>query len=187
MNKKVELQVIDITESQNQVGAYALILNEKEGNRQIPIIIGAAEAQATAICLKDVKTPRPLTHDLFHTCIDVLGAKLLRVLIYRVEEGVFSSYIYLKQENNIIRIDARTSDAVALALRANAPVFIYEAILAEECIKTCCKPSNDDIVETIDMTQKVNDKALEKALQKAIKEENYELAACLRDELNKNT
>lgn len=186
MNKKVELQVIDVTESQNQAAAYALILVEKEGTRQIPIIIGSAEAQAAAICLKNVKTPRPLTHDLFHSCIDLLGGELLRVLIYRVIDGVFSSYIYLKQNNNIIRIDARTSDAVALALRANAPVFIYEHILDAECIKIGGESPADDIVEINNMTRKVNNKTLKKALKEAIANENYELAASLRDELNKN-
>ena len=82
MNKKVELEVIDISNSQAQIGAFALILGEKDGTRQLPVIIGTAEAQATALCLKGTKTPRPLTHDLFYTSLHVLGIQLLRAVIY---------------------------------------------------------------------------------------------------------
>lgn len=97
MDKKVELQVLNISNSQAQVGAYAMVLGEVDGERQLPIIIGPAEAQATAICLKGIKAPRPLTHDLFYSCLNVLGATLLRVLIYKAKEGVFYSYIYFKK------------------------------------------------------------------------------------------
>lgn len=83
-----------------------MVLGEVDGERQLPIIIGPAEAQATAICLKGIKAPRPLTHDLFYSCLNVLGATLLRVLIYKAKEGVFYSYIYFKKDEEIIRIDA---------------------------------------------------------------------------------
>ena len=109
MDKKVELQVINITNSQAQVGAFAMLLGEVDGERQLPIIIGPAEAQATALYLKGVKTPRPLTHDLFTTSLTILGASLIRVLIYKAKDGIFYSYIYLKKDEEIIRIDARTS------------------------------------------------------------------------------
>ena len=124
MDKKVELQVINITNSQAQVGAFAMLLGEVDGERQLPIIIGPAEAQATALYLKGVKTPRPLTHDLFTTSLTILGAK----------DGIFYSYIYLKKDEEIIRIDARTSDAIALAVRADCPILIYESILEQECL-----------------------------------------------------
>ena len=130
MDKKVELQVINIT----QVGAFAMLLGEVDGERQLPIIIGPAEAQATALYLKRIKTPRPLTHDLFMTTLGVLGASLLRVLIYKAKDGIFYSYIYLKKDEEIIRIDTRTSDAVALAVRAECPILIYESILEQECL-----------------------------------------------------
>lgn len=97
MDKKVELQVINITNSQAQVGAFAMLLGELDGERQLPIIIGPAEAQATALYLKGVKTPRPLTHDLFITSLTILGASLIRVLIYKAKDGIFYSYIYLKK------------------------------------------------------------------------------------------
>ena len=134
MDKKVELQVINITNSQAQVGAFAMLLGEVDGERQLPIIIGPAEAQATALYLKGVKTPRPLTHDLFITSLTILGASLIRVLIYKAKDGIFYSYIYLKKDEEIIRIDARTSDAVALAVRADCPILIYESILEQECL-----------------------------------------------------
>lgn len=101
MDKKIELQVLNISNSQAQVGAYALVLGEVDGERQLPIIIGPAEAQATALCLKGVKAPRPLTHDLFYTCLNILGTKMLRVLIYKAKEGVFYSYIYLQKRKRL--------------------------------------------------------------------------------------
>ena len=99
--------------------AFAMLLGEVNGERQLPVIIGPAEAQATALYLKGIKTPRPLTHDLFMTSLTVMGASLLRVLIYKAKEGIFYSYIYLKKDDEITRIDARTSDAIALAVRTD--------------------------------------------------------------------
>ena len=188
MDNKVELQVLNISNSQAQVGAYAMVLGEVDGERQLPIIIGPAEAQATAICLKGIKAPRPLTHDLFYSCLNVLGATLLRVLIYKAKEGVFYSYIYFKKNEEIIRIDARTSDAVALAVRADCPIFIYESILERECIRLTDGDERPDTPEEDEnsRTEPVSIISLEEALNKAIQEENYELAARLRDEINRH-
>ena len=183
MDKKIELEVVDISDTQAQAGAYVMLLGEKQGTRKLPIIIGANEAQATAICLKGIKTQRPLTHDLFNTCLSVLGAKLLRILIYKVDEGVFYSYLYIKQGDEIIRIDARTSDAIALSLRSKAPILIYESILDKERARVF----DHDEHTTEEVTENtVNHLELEKALSQAIQEENYELAASLRDKINKN-
>ena len=185
MDKKVELQVLNITNSQAQVGAFAMLLGEVDGERQLPIIIGPAEAQATALYLKRIKTPRPLTHDLFMTTLGVLGASLLRVLIYKAKDGIFYSYIYLKKDEEIIRIDTRTSDAVALAVRAECPILIYESILEREYIRL----DDSDQPDTEQQEEETNDSdnvnSLEQALEQAIKEENYELAARLRDEINR--
>ena len=137
------------------------------------------------VCLKGVKAPRPLTHDLFYTCLNVLGAKMLRVLIYKAKEGVFYSYIYLQKDEEIIRIDSRTSDAIALAVRSDCPVFIYESILEREYIRL----DDSDKPDTEQQEEETNDSgnmnSLEQALEQAIKEENYELAARLRDEINR--
>lgn len=193
MDKKVELHVLNITNSQAQVGAFAMLLGEVDGERQVPIIIGPAEAQATALYLKGVKTPRPLTHDLFMTTLTVLGTSMLRVLIYKAKDGIFYSYIYLKKEEEIIRIDARTSDAIALAIRAECPIFIYESILEQERLRLSDednsrpKESNDEDDEEEEerkMPRNPSPMSLEEALEQAIKDENYELAAKIRDRIN---
>lgn len=189
MDKKIELQVLNISNSQAQVGAYALLLGEVNGERQLPVIIGPAEAQATALCLKGIRARRPLTHDLFYSCLNVLGAALLRVLIHKAHEGVFYSYIYLKKDQEIIRLDARTSDAVALAVRADCPIYIYESILERECIRlTGADAPQENPNENSNAAGIPTDVTLLKeALQKAIEEENYELAARLRDEIERHT
>ena len=191
MDKKVELQVINITNSQAQVGAFAMLLGEVDGERQLPIIIGPAEAQATALYLKGVKTPRPLTHDLFITSLTILGASLIRVLIYKAKDGIFYSYIYLKKDEEIIRIDARTSDAVALAVRADCPILIYESILEQECLHMSSEErtrseetDNDEVAEEEHDLPGATSRTLEEALEQAIKDENYELAAQIRDQIN---
>lgn len=189
MDRKIELQVLNISNSQAQVGAYALLLGEVNGERQLPIIIGPAEAQATALSLKGIRARRPLTHDLFYSTLNVLGVTLLRVLIHKANEGVFYSYIYLKKELEIIRLDARTSDAVALAVRAECPIFIYESILDRECIRmTDTDTVKKNPGESSNATGIPTDiTILKEALQKAIEEENYELAARLRDEIERHT
>ena len=172
MDKKVELQVLNITNSQAQVGAFALLLGEVNGER--------------------VKTPRPLTHDLFMTIIGVLGASLLRVLIYKAKDGIFYSYIYLKKDEEIIRIDTRTSDAVGMAIRAECPILIYESILEQECLRISNEErrhpeESDEEAEDEkkrDLPRNVTSMSLEEALDQAIKDENYELAAKIRDRIN---
>ena len=181
MNKtKKELQVLNISNSQEQAGAYALVLGEVDGDRQLPVIIGSNEAQYIVIELRGIVPPRPLTHNLFASVLEAMGAKLMRVLIYRVENGIFYSYIYLKYGENIMRVDARTSDAVALALRMNAPILVYEEILEQEGIRM------EDFIEkeTSASPRKPTLQSLEAALQKAVESEDYELAAQLRDQIN---
>lgn len=185
--KKVELQVLNISNSQAQAGAYAMVLGEVDGDRQLPVIIGASEAQTMMIEIKGIVPPRPLTHNLFASVLEVLGVKLLRVLIYKADNGVFYSYLYMKAEETVLRIDARTSDAVALALRMNAPIFIYEEILEAERLKTG-KDITDDYTKDSDKNHPTQENTLEQlkaALQKAVDEENYERAAQLRDQINK--
>lgn len=184
--KKIELQVISISSSHAEAGAYALLLEEKEGKRQLPVIIGTAEAQAIMLELKGIAPPRPLTHSLFTSVLEALGVRLLRVLIYKADNGVFYSYIYLRSEDTIYRIDARTSDAVILALRMNAPLMIYEDILQAEGLKTPLGEREEDTPHSDDDDKhhkKEQLEALQKALQKAIAEEDYEQAAKLRDQI----
>lgn len=190
--KKIELQVLNISNSQAQIGAYAMLLGEVNGERQLPIIIGPAEAQSTALFLKGFHTPRPLTHELFLNTLQALETTLVRVLIYKAEEGIFYSYIYLKKENEMIRIDARTSDAIAMAVRAECPIFIYESILNRECIRISNEEKSRDHSEEEEQMDDEKENltedpgiSLEKALEEAIKQENYELAARIRDEIKK--
>lgn len=186
--KKIELQVVSISSSHVEAGAYALLLEEKEGNRQLPIIIGVTEAQAIMMELRGIMPLRPLTHSLFTSVLEVLGTKLLRVLIYKAENGIFYSYIYLRAEETIYRIDARTSDAIILAMRMNAPLLIYEDILQAEALKMPLTEHETDSPEAENdskrlKTEKV--KSLQEALQKAVNEENYEQAAILRDQIKR--
>ena len=180
--KKIELQVLNISNSQAQAGAYALVLGEVGGKRQLPIIIGATEAQAMVIEMKGIVPPRPLTHNLFASVLEVLGVKLMRILIYKVDNGVFYSYLYMKAEETILRIDARTSDAVALALRMNAPIFVYEEIL--ETGESTTDPMGGSEPDKDELLQEDTIGILKTALQKAIEEEDYERAAQIRDQIN---
>lgn len=187
--KKVELYIQNISSSQTQAGAYALVLGEKMGKRSIPIIVGASEAQAVILELKGFMPPRPLTHQLFANVLRMLNVKLLRMLIYKVENGVYFSYLYLKSENTIYRIDARTSDAITLALHLNAPILAYDDILNNECVKTKAKEvygyyQSKSHNTNVPPSQEEKLDTLESAMKKAIAEENYEQAAVLRDQIN---
>lgn len=185
---KIELQVLNISNSQAQAGAYALVMGETNGSRQLPIIIGSAEAQAVLIELRKIVPPRPMTHHLFASILEALGVKLLRTLIYRVENGIFYSYIYLKSNDAIIRADSRTSDAIILCLHTNAPILIYEDILEAERMRAdndpYSSPRQDIHFDPDELLQEEKLDNLKVALQRAIDEENYEQAAQLRDQIN---
>ena len=183
MDRQVELRLVSITNSQAQTPAFAMLLQEVDGERKLPIIIGAVEAQSINYKLNDITSARPLTHDIISGILKVFDIELMEVLIYKAIDGIFYSYLFLKQEERIVRMDSRTSDAIAVALRARAPIFIYESVLEKECIPP------DDTLEKIDnktgkesMNQK-DIQTLHKELKRAVKEENYELASILRDEI----
>ena len=204
----VRLKIKGISYSQTQNGAYALILNEVEGDRKLPIVIGAFEAQSIAIALeKEIKPPRPLTHDLFKNFSDRFDIIVKQVIIHKLVDGVFYSSIICERDKIEEIIDARTSDAIALALRFNAPIFTYKTILDKAGIflKFSSKEEKEDeeddsiIVdeilqegETIEIEQDPTDgyteltiDELNKELNKAVANENYEKAAKLRDEISK--
>ena len=185
--KKIELQVLNISNSQAQAGAYALVLGEVGGKRQLPIIIGATEAQAMVIEMKGIVPPRPLTHNLFASVLEVLGVKLMRILIYKVDNGVFYSYLYMKAEETILRIDARTSDAVALALRMNCPHLClrrHPRSRMSENRRRFHRPMGGSEPDKDELLQEDTIGILKTALQKAIEEEDYERAAQIRDQIN---
>lgn len=197
----VRLDIRGISYSQTQTGAYALVLKETEGARTLPIIIGAFEAQAIAIALeKDIKPPRPLTHDLFKTFSDRFKIKVKQVIIHKLVDGVFFSSLICERDKIEEIIDARTSDAIALAVRFNAPIFTYKDILEKAGIFLKAKEKIDKRTEedlTVDEIIKSFDEEKEKEnsftsksinelnllLKKAVADEDYELAARIRDEI----
>lgn len=188
--EKIQLSVLGLSASPASNNAYALILKEVEGNRRLPIIIGAFEAQAIALEMEKVNPPRPMTHDLLKSLIDSFGAFLSEVLINELKEGTF--YAKLIFEDMGIEIDARPSDAIALAVRCNAPIFVSEDILEETGIVPQSEDegfseSKDDFIAEDEQAKKPKSRIdhLQSMLEKAIKNEDYERAANLRDEIKK--
>jgi bifunctional DNase/RNase len=201
----IKLNVLGISYSQTQSGAYALILTEEHGDRRIPIIVGGFEAQAIAIELEGLKPPRPLTHDLFLSFAKVYGITIREVVIYKLEEGVF--YAQLLCDNGVekITLDARTSDAIALALRFKCPIYTTEEIITKAGIvldfdkeSTGPSGSGDDADETTAHTEKktrtdpdefrslsIDD--LKRMMDEAIGNENYEKASALKNEIERRT
>lgn len=178
---KTELRVLSLSFSQEESGAYALLLGEMDGERQLAVIIGASEAQAILLELKGIRSPRPLSHQLFASVIEALNVRLLRVLIYKVEKGLFYSYLFLQQDNSILRVDARTSDSIAIAMCLQSPIFIYEDLLEREKLNLENKKMQSD--DTLAKEQPPIE-IIKKALEEAVEAEEYEKAALLRDLIN---
>lgn len=198
----VQLDIKGISYSQTQSGAYALVLTEIKGSRTLPIIIGAFEAQSIAIALeKEIKPPRPLTHDLFKTFSERFQINVLQVIIHKLVDGVFFSSLVCEKDGAEEIIDARTSDAIALATRFNAPIYTYETILekagiflkleAEDIVSDTSELDMDELLtETSkskdeDPLKRMSLQELNNQLQIAIEQEDYETAAHLRDEISK--
>ncbi len=192
--QKIKLNVLGLSVSQTQSGAYALVLAEEHGDRRIPIIIGPVEAQSIAIQLEGLKPPRPLTHDLFKNIAQAFQVELVEVLIYKLEEGIFFSELICEMDGKRVAIDSRTSDAVALALRFNCPVYTSEDILEKAgIIIEMTEGPEDDISDFVkgDSKEKAEGydiysiEELNEMLQKAISEEQYEKAAEIKSEISK--
>tara|TARA_R110000868_G_scaffold44179_2_gene147825 strand:- start:2395 stop:3024 length:630 start_codon:yes stop_codon:yes gene_type:complete len=203
----VKLSIKGISYSQTQNGAYALILNEVDGERKLPIVIGAFEAQSIAIALeKEIKPPRPLTHDLFKNFAERFDIVVKQVIIHKLVDGVFYSSIICERDKIEEIIDARTSDAIALALRFNAPIYTYKNILDKAGIYLKANPQEadkdsqeiDDILsnpETFGQEEesipsnrayiKHSLQELSELLEQAVAHEDYEKAAKIRDEISK--
>lgn len=188
MDDRVKLKVMGITYSQIQNGAYALVLAEN-GDRRIPIIIGTAEAQSIAIRLEHLTPPRPMTHDLFASFAQGFGIRLREVFVYHYEDGVFSSELLFDDGTRQIRIDSRTSDAIAIALRTQSPIYTTEKIISEAGIIFQEEPKEKKKEETKTVKRKhLNDystKELKERLEEAVRMEAYEKAALIQQELKK--
>lgn len=191
--RKIRLNVLGISYSQTQSGAYALVLSEEDGERRLPIIIGGFEAQSIVIKLENLNPPRPLTHDLFKSFADFLDVTIKEVFIHKLEEGVFYSQLLCIRKDQEFLIDSRTSDAIALALRFGCAIYIAEEIMdkagiiikgdeADEILSTGQKSSesvDDDSLSEYSFSE------LNNMLQEAVESEDYEKAAAIRDELDK--
>lgn len=204
----VKLSIKGISYSQTQNGAYALILNEVDGERKLPIVIGAFEAQSIAIALeKEIKPPRPLTHDLFKNFAERFDIVVKQVIIHKLVDGVFYSSLICERDKIEEIIDARTSDAIALALRFSAPIFTYKNILDKAGIylksnsqseSDSSSQEMDDVLtkpETFGNKEESNQSGdqysnhstaeLTELLEQAVEQEDYEKAAKIRDEISK--
>lgn len=193
------MDILGLSTSPSSGGAYALILNEMDGNRRLPIIIGTFEAQAIALELERIKPPRPMTHDLLRSVIQGFGSFVKSVLISELRDGTFFAQISLESDGNELELDARPSDAIALAIRFDSPIFVSTSVLDEAGIVS--ETRVDDPIshvdssteatvylapaakETVEEDTRVS--SLEKQLANAIASEDYERAATLRDEINR--
>ena len=193
----IELLINGISYSQTQNGAYALILSEIEGERKLPIVIGTNEAHSIAIAIeKEIKPPRPLTHDLFKNFCVRFDIKIKQVIIHKLVDGVFYSSVICERDGIEEIIDSRSSDAIALAIRFEAPIYTYENILEKagvvikvekeidekSLLKELFSDENSE-VENSDLKEKTT-KELEELLKIAVQNENYESAAKIRDEIS---
>ncbi|MCG8323855.1 MAG: bifunctional nuclease family protein [Cytophagales bacterium] len=197
---KIKLEILGLSSSQSQSGSFALVLGETEGNRRLPIIIGMFEAQAIAIEIEKIIPNRPMTHDLFKSFAHNFNFRIDEIIISDLKEGVFFAKIVCDNGGEIIEIDARPSDAIAIGLRFDVPIYTYETILSEagivlsdeeeedtdrekapEIKKTVVKKEKKDAKEFKDLSTE----KLQELLDAALKKENYEEAAKIRDEINK--
>ncbi|MEL6616754.1 MAG: bifunctional nuclease domain-containing protein [Bacteroidota bacterium] len=189
----IQVDIIGLSTSPSSGGAYALVLGETDGNRRLPIIIGAFEAQAIALELEKIQPPRPMTHDLLRNLFDALGAEVTDIAIDDLREGTFFAKVRYVYDDEEAQLDARPSDAVALAVRTDAPIYVAAEVLEEAGI-----PADDDDGE--EAQSEAPERAsrpraaasggsrlerMEGQLQKAIEEEDYEMAAKLRDEIER--
>lgn len=189
---KVELKFLRITYSHTHAGAYALILSEVRGARRLPIMIGGTEAQAIAIQVENIRPARPLTHDLFKNFCDEFGITLSEVVINDLVEGIFHAKLVLRQEGKAVEVDARSSDAIALALRFACPIYTHEFILAAAGLKM--EDSGEEGERPAGETEPAPRKKslrsasaedLRQMLAEALEAEDYEGASKLRDEIKR--
>lgn len=202
--KKIRLEIIGLSYSQTQTGAYALVLCEESGNRRLPIIIGGFEAQAIAIELEKMTPSRPLTHDLFKSFATSFHVDVQEVIIYNMVEGIFYAKLVCNDGQQAVEIDARTSDAIALAVRFNCPIYTYEFILSSSGIvmeddknedgdgdgendTEKAKTSKQEVINVAGEFSGKSIEELKELLTAAIEDENYERASRIRDEINKRS
>lgn len=190
---KIKLDIAGLSYSQTQSGAYALVLNESGGKRQLPIIIGGFEAQAIAIELEKMTPTRPLTHDLFKSFALAFSIQVNEVIIYKLLEGIFYAKLVCEKDGFVTEIDARTSDAIAVGVRFNCPIYTFESILSgagtlltegfDEVLDEPSTRTDNNVTTSTLASNSIED--LEEKLAEALENEDYELASRIRDELHR--
>ncbi len=187
---KIQVEILGLSASPSAGGAYALLLKESFGNRRLPIIIGSFEAQSIALEMEGIKPPRPLTHDLLKETIDNLGGTVIEVIIDELKDNTFFAKVILEVSSLTNEIDSRPSDAIALAVRAQAPIFVSEEVMKNAAFIPSSE--DEDFSEEISKEEKEIKKSaetktasLQDQLREAIEKEDYERAAKLRDEINR--
>ncbi len=191
---KVKLEIVGLSYSQTQSGAYALVLAEVGGKRSLPIIIGGFEAQAIAIELEKMTPTRPLTHDLFKSFALSFGIKVKEIVIYNLNEGIFYAKLICEKDGQLSEIDARTSDAIALGVRFKCPIYTYENILASAGVEldenSDFASDLEDELEKKPAENSLNSLSIDELQQKlnaALEDEEYELASKIRDEISRRS
>jgi bifunctional DNase/RNase len=191
--EKIKLEILGLSPSQSQTGSFALVLGEEYGNRRLPIIIGMFEAQAIAIEIEKIQPNRPMTHDLFKSFAKAFNYSVTEIIISDLKEGIFFARLQCTDGIRDTVIDARPSDAIAIALRFNVPIYTYESILSEAGITSGSQSDSDEEIEDIVQTPKPRSlsdqiknmslEELQKVLEESLNNEEYEKAAKIRDEI----
>lgn len=189
MIEKIQLNLVGITYNQIESGVYAVILEETEGDRRLPIIIGSAEAQSIECRLQNIVTPRPLTHDLMANVMRAFGQELKEVILRRLDSGIFAADLVLTDGERSVTIDSRSSDAIGLAIRMGAPIYTSEDVMQSSAISpengtSVSQEEKEEATEDYPLSR-MSDEDLEKAMIRAAEEENYELASRIKSELQK--
>jgi bifunctional DNase/RNase len=195
--KKIKLEILGLSPSQSQAGSFALVLGEEHGNRRLPIIIGVFEAQAIAVQIENIVPNRPMTHDLFKSFADGMNYTLKEIVISDLKEGIFYAKIVCTDRLREVEIDARPSDAIAIGLRFDIPIYTYESILSEAGIISSSSTEGEDddaeaVRETVQSKASTKDQLrdlafdeLQRLLEDALSKEDYERAAKIRDEMGR--
>ena len=193
--QKIQCEILGLSSSPSTGGAYAILLKEVNGNRRLPIIIGAFEAQAIALEIEGIKPPRPLTHDLLKHLIDNLGAAVMEVVIDELRENTFYAKIILEVSALTNEVDARPSDAIALAVRTQSPIYVAEKVMEAAAFLPSDESGREERItskenlrdENIPKTKEAKIASLQNKLKEAIAAEEYEKAAKLRDDIQRLT
>lgn len=189
--EKIPLDIVALSHSVTQSHNYAVVLGEKEGKRRLPVVIGGFEAQAIAVAMENMTPNRPLTHDLFRNTLDVFGVSIVEVIINNLVDGIFYAQLVCEKDGEHYEVDSRTSDAIAMAVRFECPIYTFETIMESAGI-VLEDDSDEPVIKQVetkssDAYENLSVKALNKLLDEVLENEDYERAAKIRDEINRRS